>query len=86
MSKQQEINEQCETDLIRNRILVIVMVALDVLLVVRALVIPMINIIGSQIGKTSMVISVTPITNRLINAKVDGLRPGDSIAPVKLDV
>jgi len=86
MSKQQEINEQCETDLIRNRILVIVMVALGVLLVVRVLVIPMINIIGNQAGKTSMVIAVTPITNRLINAMVDGLRPGDSTAPVKIDI
>jgi protein-disulfide isomerase len=86
MSKQRENNEQRETDIIRNRILVIVMVAFGVLLVILALVLPTINIISSQVGKTRTIIAITPVTSRVIKSKVDGQHLGDSSALVKIDV
>jgi protein-disulfide isomerase len=86
MSKRQEIRNLHRREMIRNRILVIILVASGALLVVLALVIPMINNARNKVGTTNPAGAITPITPKVISAKVDGQHLGDSTAPVKIDV
>ncbi len=83
MSKRQEIRARRRRDQIRNRIIVIVLVAAGALLIVFALVIPSINHANAvQAASTA----ITPIATRTFTTKVDGLHLGDPNAPVKIDV
>jgi protein-disulfide isomerase len=86
MGKRQEIRESQQRDRMRNRILVIGLVALGALLIGFAFTLPMIDTLGSATSKPPDSNAVTPITPREINAKVDGLHLGDPNAPVKIDV
>jgi protein-disulfide isomerase len=86
MSKRQEIRETRQRERMRNRILVIGLVALGALLIGFAFILPMINTVRSTASKTPGAIAITPITPMVINATVDGQHLGDPNAPVKIDV
>jgi protein-disulfide isomerase len=86
MGKRQEIRKSRQRERMRNRILVIGMVTLGALLIGFAFILPMINTVHNTASKTPSAYVVTPITPRVINAKVDGQHLGDPNAPVKIDV
>lgn len=86
MSKRQEIRESRQRERMRNRILVIGLVTLGALLIGFAFILPMLNTVRNAASKTPSANAVTPITPKVINAKVDGQHLGDPNAPVKIDV
>ncbi len=86
MSRKQEIRDQQHKDLVRNRILVIILVSVGALLVVAAIVVPMINIARNPAKTTDSIAAVTPITPKTFDVRVDGQHLGETSAPVKIDV
>jgi protein-disulfide isomerase len=84
MSKRQEIRQRRQKERIRNRILVIILVAAGVLLIAFAIIRPLIsNTLATANATPVPVIAITP---RAFNTKVDGVHLGDPNAPVKVDV
>lgn len=86
MGKRQEIRESRQRERLRNRILVIGLVTLGVLLISFAFILPMNTTVRNASSKAPGAIAVTPITPKVINAKVDGQHLGDPSAPVRIDV
>ena len=83
MSKRQDIRERRQREKVRNRILVIILVAAGALLIVFALVLPSINQANAAKNAGTQ---ITPVTPRTFTAPVDGLHLGDPNASVKIDV
>ena len=86
MGKRQEIRESRKRARTRNRILMIVMVAVGALLIGFAFILPMMNIFTDTANKTPNASAITPITPKVFNTRVDGQHLGDPNAPVKVDV
>lgn len=78
MSKRQEIRGRRQRARLRNRLLVILMIAAGALLVAFALILPSLDR-GPEI-------SVNPSTPRDLGSQVDGTSLGDPNAPVRIDV
>ncbi len=84
MSKRDEIRQRRQREKIRNRILVIVLVAAGAILVAFAFIRPLILTNQATANATQMpVISITP---RAFTTQVNGVHLGDPNAPVKVDV
>jgi protein-disulfide isomerase len=84
MSKRQEIRQRRQKDRIRNRIIVIVMVAVGALLIAYALISATAPKPANPANATQ--VPVVVITPENITANVDGVHIGDPNAPVKIDV
>jgi protein-disulfide isomerase len=90
MSKRQEIRERRRRELIRNRIIVIVLVVLGALLITFALILPSLNTARAAASATQTAANATPvpvktITPRVFTTTVNGQHLGDPNAPVKVD-
>jgi len=84
MSKRQEIRLRRQQERTRNRILVILLVAVGALLIIFALVLPGIRqATGTSATAEKPIVTITP---RAINAPMSGTSMGDPNAPVKMDV
>jgi protein-disulfide isomerase len=84
MSKRKEIRQRRQRERIRNRILVIFLVAAGSLLIAFAFIRPM--ILKSQAAANMTPVPVIAITPQAINPQADGVHLGDPNAPVKVDV
>jgi protein-disulfide isomerase len=90
MSKRQEIRERRHREQIRNRIIVIVLVAVGALLVTFALILPSLNTARTAASDTQTAANATPvpvvtITPRVFNTTVNDNHLGDPNAAVKVD-
>jgi protein-disulfide isomerase len=84
MSKRQEIRQRRQREKIRNRILVISLVAAGALLIAFGLIIP--SVIKTQATASATQVPVIVITPIAPIAQVNGVHIGDPNAPVKIDV
>jgi protein-disulfide isomerase len=84
MSKRQEIRKRRQQAKIRNRVVVISLVAVGALLIAFGLILP--SILKAQAVANATQSPVIVITPNVITAKVDGVHIGDPNAPVKVDV
>jgi protein-disulfide isomerase len=84
MSKRQEIRQRRQKERIRNRIIVIALVAGGALMIAFAFIRPM--ILKTQATASATQSPVILITPRAINAQINGVHLGDPNAPVKIDV
>jgi protein-disulfide isomerase len=84
MSKRQEIRQRRQRERMRNRILVILLVASGALLIAFAFIRPM--VLKTQATASATLSPVIVITPQAINTQIDGVHLGDPKAPVKVDV
>jgi protein-disulfide isomerase len=84
MSKRQEIRQRRQREKIRNRILVISLVAAGALLIAFGLIIP--SVLKTQATANATQVPVMVITPITPIAQVNGVHIGDPNAPVKIDV
>jgi protein-disulfide isomerase len=84
MSKRQEIRQRRQKERIRNRVLVIALVAGGALMIAFAFIRPLVIKTQATVSATqSPVIVITP---KAISAQINGVHLGDPNAPVKIDV
>jgi protein-disulfide isomerase len=86
MNGSSESKDPKRSELVRNRIFVIILVSIGSILVVTAFVIPMMNSARNSVGISATSMPVTTIEPKVITARVDGQHLGDLTAPVKMDV
>lgn len=84
MSKRQEIRQRRKRERIRNRILVIFLVAAGSLLIAFAFIRPI--VLQTQATANATQVPVIVITPKAIYTQANGLHLGDPNAPVKVDV
>lgn len=84
MSKRQEIRQRRQRERTRNRITVILLVAMGALLIAFAIILPGIRqATSTPAGIGTPIVDITPMA---INAPIFGTSMGDPNAPVKMDV
>jgi protein-disulfide isomerase len=84
MSKRREIRQRRQKERIRNRILVILLVAVGALLIAFGFIRPM--ILKTQAIANATQVPVISITPKVITSQVDGRHLGDPNAAVKIEV